>query len=80
MTFLTSTWIIGFVFAWCYFVGGKFEVKQRGGRNPGPFWALASLLVTVGVIQGLGGGVILVIFGQVVLFIAITAWRVKFDK
>lgn len=80
MTFLTPAWIVGFVFAWSYFVGGKFEVKQRGGRNPGPLWALASLLITVGVIQGLGGGVFFVILGQVALFIAITAWRVKFEK
>lgn len=80
MNFITPAWIIGFAFAWCYFVGGKFEVKQRGGRNQGPFWALASLLVTVGVIQGLGRGVFFVILGQVALFIAITAWRVKFDK
>jgi hypothetical protein len=61
-------------------MGGKLEVKQRGGRNPGLFWALASILVTAGVIQGLGRGVVFVVLGQVALFIGITAWRVKFEK
>jgi hypothetical protein len=55
-------------------------VRQRGGRNPGPLWALLSILVTVGVIEGLGRGVFFVILGQLALFIGITAWRVKFDK
>jgi hypothetical protein len=80
MTFLNAAWIVGFVFAYCYFMGGKFEVRQRGGRNPGPLWALLSILITVGVIEGLGRGVFFVILGQLALFIGITAWRVKFDK
>lgn len=80
MPLLTPSWIIGYVFAYCFFMGGKLEVKQRGGRNPGLFWALASILVTAGVIQGLGRGVVFVVLGQVALFIGITAWRVKFEK
>ena len=80
MIFLKANWIIGFVFAYCYFMGGRLEAKQRGGRNPGPFWALASILVTAVVIQGLGGGVFAVIVGQVLLFVGITVWRVTFEK
>ena len=60
MIFLTPSWILGFVFAYCYYMGGAMESKQSGGRNPGLFWALLSILVTAGVIQGLGGGVFLV--------------------
>ena len=80
MPLLTAPWIIGFVFAYCFFMGGKLEAKQRGGRNPGLLWALISILVTAGVIQGLGGGAFFVILGQLAVFIGITAWRVKFEK
>lgn len=80
MTFLTPNWIVGFVFAYCFFMGGKMEAKQTNGRHPGLFWVLASIIVTAGVIQGLGGGVAMVIVGQVLLFIAIAAWRATFEK
>jgi hypothetical protein len=80
MKFLEANWIVGFVFAYCYFMGGRLEVKQSGRRNPGPFWALASIIVTAVVIQGLAGGVFFVIVGQLLLFVAITLWRVKFDR
>ena len=80
MYFLTPAWIVGFVFAYCYFMGGKLEARQRGVRNPGLFWALASILISAAVIEGMGGGVFLLIVGQVALFIGITAWRVKFEK
>jgi hypothetical protein len=77
--FLQANWIVGFVFAYVYFMGGKFEAKH-GRRNHGPYWALASIIVTAVVIQGLHGGAFLVIVGQVLLFIAITLWRMKFEK
>ena len=80
MIFLTPSWILGFVFAYCYYMGGAMESKQSGGRNPGLFWALLSILVTAGVIQGLGGGVFLVILGQVLLFVGIAVWRATFEK
>ncbi len=79
MTFLAPNWIVGFVFAYCYFMGGRLEPRQNGRRNPGPFWALASILVTAVAIQGLGGGVVFVVLGQLLLFVAITLWRMKFD-
>ena len=80
MMFLHPNWIIGFVFAYCFWMGGGLEARQSGRRNPGPYWALASILVTAGVIQGLGGGVFFVILAQALLFIAIAAWRVTFEK
>jgi hypothetical protein len=80
MPLLTPAWIVGFVFAYCFFMGGRLEVKKSGGRSPGAFWALASIIVTAIVIQGLNGGVFFVILGQLVVFLGITAWRVKFDK
>jgi hypothetical protein len=80
MIFLQPSWIIGFVFAWCFFMGGQMEARHKGGRNPGPVWALISIAVTAVVTQLLGGGVFLVILGQVVAFAGITAWRVIFDK
>jgi hypothetical protein len=80
MKFLEPNWIVGFVFAYCYFMGGRLETRQSARGNPGPFWALASILVTALAIQGLGGGVFFVILGQVLLFVAITLWRMKFDR
>jgi hypothetical protein len=80
MIFLQANWIVGFVFAYCYFMGGKLETRQSGRRSPGPYWALASILVTAVVIQGLAGGVLLVVVGQALLFVAITLWRMKFEK
>ena len=80
MSFITPAWIVGFVFAYVWYMGGKLEVQQRGGRNHGLPWALASLLTTVAVIRGLDGGVLLVILGQLAVFAGITAWRVTFEK
>lgn len=80
MPLLTPPWILGFVFAWCFFASGKLEVKKRGGRNPGLLWALASIGVTAAVIQGLNGGAFLVVLAQVALFAAIAFWRVSFEK
>ena len=80
MPLLTPAWIIGYVFAWCFFMGGQLEVKNSGRRSPGAYWALVSIIVTATTIQGLDGGVFFVILGQVLTFIGITAWRVVFDK
>jgi hypothetical protein len=80
MYFLTTTWIVAFVFAYCYFMGGRLEAKSGDRPNHGPYWALASILVSAGIIERLHGGVFLVIIGQVALFIAITLWRMKFEK
>lgn len=80
MIFLQSNWIVGFVFAWFYFMGGRYDALHGNRRNHGPFWALASILVTVAVVQGLGGGWLLVVVGQLLLFAAITLWRLFAEK
>jgi hypothetical protein len=78
--FLQPNWIVGFVFAYFYFMGGRHDARQSNRRNNGPFWALASILVTVAVVQGLGGGWLLVVVGQTLLFVAITLWRLLVEK
>ncbi|HEU4603806.1 MAG TPA: hypothetical protein VFS24_17655 [Steroidobacteraceae bacterium] len=80
MIFLQSNWILGFVFAYTYFAMGRHEAQNSSRRNHGPFWALASTLITVAVILGLGGGWLSVVIAQILLFVAITGWRVVFEK
>lgn len=80
MIFLQPNWILGFVFAYTYFMIGRYEAQSSPRRNHGPFWALASILITVAVIEGFGGGWLSVIVSQVLLFVAITGWRVVFEK
>jgi hypothetical protein len=73
--FLQANWIVGFVSAWFYFMGGRHEAIHGGRPNYGPVWALASILMTVAAIQGLNGGWLLVVLGQIVLFAGIAVWR-----
>ena len=80
MKFLQSNWIIGFVLAYTYFMMGRDDAQNSSRRNHGPLWALASILITVAVIEGFGGGWLIVVIAQVLLFAAITAWRVIFEK
>ena len=80
MTLLQPPWIVGFVFAYCFFMGGRLEVQNSGRRSPGAIWALVSIIVTAMVTQGLNGGVFYVILGQLLVFVGITVWRVVFDK
>ena len=68
------------MFAYVYFMGGRHEALHSNRRNNGPFWALASILVTVAVVQGLGGGWLLVVVGQVFLFVAITLRGLLIEK
>ena len=80
MVFLQSNWIIGFVCAYTWFMMGRHEAQTTSRRNSGPLWALASILITVVIIQGFAGGWALVVFSQILLFLAISVWRVAFEK
>ena len=44
------------------------------------WWALASILLTVAAIQGLGAGVFLVVLAQVLLYVAIAVGRALLEK
>jgi len=78
--FLQANWIVGLVCAYICFVGGRFDARHGNRRNDGPWWALASILVTVAAIQLMGAGWVLVLFSQLGLLVAITMWRVIAEK
>lgn len=80
MIFLTPAWILGFVFAYIYFLMGRHEAQEGARPNHGPYWSLASFLITVAVIQAFGGGALVVVVCQVLLFTGITLWRVMSEK
>lgn len=80
MYFLTPSWIVAFVFAYCWYMGGKIEAKHGDRPNHGLFWALISIAMSALVIEVWHRGVFLVIVGQLVVFIGITLWRMKFEK
>lgn len=80
MSFIQPNILIAAVFAWTWYAGGKFESKNGNRPNHGPYWALASIIVSALLIKFLSAGVLLVIGGQVLLFVAITLWRVTFEK
>ena len=80
MIFLQANWIMGFVCAYFYFMGGRFDALHGNRRNHGPWWALASILVTVAAIQGLEAGWLLVLLSQFLLLVAVTIWRVVAEK
>ena len=80
MIFLQSNWIIGFVLAYVFFMMGRYDAQNSSRGNHGPLWALASILITVGVIQLFGGGWLFVLVAQVLLFVAITAFRALVEK
>jgi hypothetical protein len=78
--FFQSNWIIGLVCAYIYFVGGRFDAHHRKGENYGPWSALASVLVTVAVIQLMNAGWVMVLLFQLLLFVAIAIWRTFAEK
>ncbi len=57
-----------------FYRGGAIEAHSEGA-NPGPLWALLSILVSALVLMGLDGGVFLLIIAQVVLFLGIGGYR-----
>lgn len=69
MIFLQANWIVGHVCAYVYFVGGQFDARHGNRRNHGPWWDLASILVTVAVIQLMNAGWLLVPFSQPLLLV-----------
>jgi hypothetical protein len=80
VSFIQPNILIAAVFAYTWFVGGKMDAKDSGRPNHGPYWALASIIISALLIKFLGAGVLLVIGGQVLLFVGITLWRVTFEK
>lgn len=78
--FLQANWIVGLVCAYIYFAGGRLDARHGNRRNDGPWWALASILVTVAVIQLMNAGWLLVLFSQILLLVGITIWRVVVEK
>lgn len=80
MPFLSANWIIGFACAWAFFAMGRHEARNGDAADHGMWWALASILLTVAAIQGLGAGVFLVVLAQVLLYVAIAVGRVLLEK
>jgi hypothetical protein len=79
MPFMTANWIFGFACAWTFFLLGRHEARTSDRRDFGALWALASILVTVVAIQGLGAGWFMVVVCQALLYLAITVARVVFE-
>jgi hypothetical protein len=80
MPFMTANWILGFACAWLFFAMGRHEARNGDAADRGIWWALASILVTVAVIQGFGVGWFLVLACQVLLYVAIAVGRVLLEK
>jgi hypothetical protein len=80
MPFLSANWIIGFACAWLFFAMGRHEARNGDAPDHGMWWALASIVVTVLAIQGLGAGAVLVVVAQALLYVAIAVVRVLLEK
>jgi hypothetical protein len=75
MIFLQPSWVLAFVFAFVYLGAGRMEERHGDGRNNGILWAGLSIAASATAIRLLGGGSLLVVVSQVLLFGAITAYR-----
>ena len=80
MPFLTANWILGFACAWIFLAMGRIEARNGNAHDRGPWWALASILVTVAAIQGFGAGWLLVVACQALLYVAIAVGRVLLEE
>lgn len=80
MPFLTANWILGFACAWVFFAMGRIEARHGDAADRGPWWALASILVTVAAIRGFGAGWLLVLACQGLLYVAIAVVRALLDR
>ncbi len=80
MPFLTASWILGFACAWLFFAMGRHEARNGDAADHGMWWALASIVITVVAIQGLGAGALLVLLCQGLLYVAIAVARVLLEK
>lgn len=80
MPFLSASWILGFACAWLFFAMGRHEARNGDHADHGIWWALASVVVTVVAIRGLGAGALLVLACQALLYVAIAVGRVLLEK
>ena len=80
MPFLTANWILGFACGWIFLAMGRIEARNGDAADHGIWWALASILVTVAVIQAFGAGWFLVLACQGLLYVAIAVGRVLLDQ
>ncbi len=69
LPFYSYNFILTVVAAIFFYRAGEFE------NTSGLAWAALSIAISMGIWQGLGGGFLAVLAGQVGLFIAITFWR-----
>jgi hypothetical protein len=78
--FLQASWIIAFVCAFVFFGAGKQNATLPGGTNQSFLWAGLSIGVSAIVIQVFNAGWLLVLLGQVALFVAIGSFRAFRDR
>jgi hypothetical protein len=74
MDLLRAPILLALVCAFTYYLAGAHEARSTGS-NPGPAWALASVVVSALVLVGLRAGWTGVLVAQVVLFLGIGVVR-----
>jgi hypothetical protein len=79
MIFLQANWIFAFVCAFVLYGAGKAEAREAG-PNAGILWAGLSIAVSALLIRFLGAGWLLVLIGQVALFVSIGIFRAMRGK
>ena len=79
MIFLQPNWILAFVCAFTFFGAGKAEAKG-GGPDHGLLWSALSVATSAVLIKFFDAGWILVLLGQVGMFIGIGIIRAMRDR
>jgi hypothetical protein len=79
MIFLQTNWILAFVCAFIFFGAGKAEAKG-GGPDHGLLWSASSVATSAVLIKFLDAGWILVLLGQVGMFVGIGIIRAMRDR
>ena len=79
MIFLQANWIIAFVCAFTFYGSGKAEARG-GNADNGLLWAALSVAISALLIQAFGAGWLLVLSGQIGLFIGIGIFRALRDR
>ena len=72
---IDSPLLLALVCAITYYAAGAHEARSSGAANPGPWWALASIVVSALVLVLLKVGWTGLLVAQVVLFLAIGVVR-----
>ena len=72
---IDSPLLLALVCAITYYAAGAHEARGSGAANPGPWWALASIVVSALVLVLLQVGWVGLLVAQVVLFFAIGVVR-----